>query len=231
VLELVVTKLPHYVLPIYPAIAILLAGSLDARTLSIKRWLTNGTIWWFLIPLISGIAGLIILFIFSRQFGLLVWPAVGAAVVMGLLAWRLYEADGAEHSLLRATVTSLVLSMALVGLVAPALTPVFPSMTLAKLLNESGCSEPLVASSGYHEPSLVFLTGTGLRHTTGEGAAEFLREGGCRFAFVEARQERAFAQRAEALGLRYNRATRVDGINISGGRPITVSVFRPEPNP
>ena len=56
VLELVVTKLPHYVLPIYPAIAILLAGSLDARTLSLKRWLTNGTIWWFLIPLISGIA-------------------------------------------------------------------------------------------------------------------------------------------------------------------------------
>ena len=34
VLELVVTKLPHYVLPLYPAIAILIAGIMDARMLS-----------------------------------------------------------------------------------------------------------------------------------------------------------------------------------------------------
>ena len=29
VFELVVTKLPHYVLPLYPAIAILIAGAID----------------------------------------------------------------------------------------------------------------------------------------------------------------------------------------------------------
>ena len=33
VFELVVTKLPHYVLPLYPAIAILIAGVVDARVL------------------------------------------------------------------------------------------------------------------------------------------------------------------------------------------------------
>ena len=31
VLELVVTKLPHYVLPLYPAIAILIAGVVDSQ--------------------------------------------------------------------------------------------------------------------------------------------------------------------------------------------------------
>jgi hypothetical protein len=31
--------------------------------------------------------------------------------------------------------------------------------------------------------------------------------------------------------VRYNRATRIDGINISGGRQIAVTVFRTEPNP
>jgi len=41
----------------------------------------------------------------------------------------------------------------------------------------------------------------------------------------------SFAQRAEALGVRYNRVFRVDGINISGGRPIAVTVFRTEPTP
>jgi hypothetical protein len=145
---------------------------------------------------------------------------------MGLLAWRLYEADGAEHSLLRATVASLLLSAALFGLVVPALNPVFPSMALAKHLRESGCSEPLVASSGYHEPSLVFLAGTGTRLVDAAGTADVLAGGDCRFAFVEQRQERSFAQRAEAIGLRITSGPRIDAINISTGQWITIAVFR-----
>src|SRR5262249_1755637 len=43
VLELVVTKLPHYVLPLYPAVAILIAGVIDARMLSRKPLLVWGT--------------------------------------------------------------------------------------------------------------------------------------------------------------------------------------------
>src|SRR5262249_49931273 len=70
VLELVVTKLPHYVLPLYPAIAILLAGITDARMLSRNRWFVTGTIWWFLIPVLASIAGLFVLFYIGRQFGL-----------------------------------------------------------------------------------------------------------------------------------------------------------------
>jgi len=75
----------------------------------------------------------------------------------------------------------------------------------------------------------VFLAGTGLKHTDGAGAAQFLKPGGCRFAFVEARQERSFALRAQALGVRYARTARVDGINISGGRRISVTIFRATP--
>ena len=56
VFELVLTKLPHYVLPLYPAIAILTVGALERRTLS-RSWLRRGAAWWFVIPaLISVIA-------------------------------------------------------------------------------------------------------------------------------------------------------------------------------
>ena len=40
--------------------------------------------------------------VIGRQFGLLVWPLIGAAAVMGFLAWQFYEAEGAEQALLRA---------------------------------------------------------------------------------------------------------------------------------
>jgi 4-amino-4-deoxy-L-arabinose transferase-like glycosyltransferase len=226
VFELVVTKLPHYVLPLYPAIAILIAGAIDARALSRKPVLVWGTIWWFVVPMLAGIAGIVALAVVGRQFGLLVWPLYGAAAVMGFLAWRLYEADGPEHALLRAVTAAILSAIAIFALIVPALTPLFPSPTLARILRDSGCAQPEAAAVGYHEPSLVFLAGTATRLTDGADAAEFLRGGDCRFAFVETRQEKNFAQRAEAIGLRYTAGPRIEAINISTGQPITIAVFR-----
>ena len=226
VFELVMTKLPHYVLPLYPAIAILIAGVIDARALSRKPFLEWGTIWWFVVPMVAGVAGVVALAVIGRQFGLLVWPMMGAAAVLGFLAWRLYEADGAEHALLRAVAAAILIAIATFGLIVPSLGQLFPSPLLARILRESGCAQPEAAAVGYQEPSLVFLAGTATRLADAAGAAEFLRGGECRFAFVEAREERSFAQRAEAIGLRYRAGPRIDAINISTGRPITIAVFR-----
>jgi 4-amino-4-deoxy-L-arabinose transferase-like glycosyltransferase len=226
VLELVMTKLPHYVLPLYPAIAILIAGVIDARALSRKPFLVRGTIWWFVVPLAAGVASIGALAVIGRQFGLLAWPLLGAAAVMGFLAWRLYQADGAEHGLLRAVAAAILTAIAVFGVIVPSLGQLFPSATLARILRDSGCPYPQAAAVGYQEPSLVFLAGTATRLTDTLDAAEFLRGGECRFAFIEAREERSFAQRAEALGVRYSAGPRIDAINISNGRPITIAVFR-----
>ena len=226
VLELVMTKLPHYVLPLYPAIAILIAGVIDARALSHKPFLVRGTLWWFVVPVAASVAGIGALAVIGRQFGLLAWPLFVAAAVMGFLAWRLYQADGAEHGLLRAVAAAILTAIAMFGVIVPSLGQLFPSATLVRILRESGCAHPQAAAVGYQEPSLVFLAGTPTRLTDTLGAAEFLRGGECRFAFIEAREERSFAQRAEALGVRYSAGPRIDAINISNGRPITIAVFR-----
>jgi hypothetical protein len=65
----------------------------------------------------------------------------------------------------------------------------------------------------------------------GTGAADFLRGGGCRFAVIESHQERAFVRRADALGLRYAPITRIEGINISGGRLISLAIYQAEDQP
>jgi hypothetical protein len=64
------------------------------------------------------------------------------------------------------------------------------------------------------------------RLTDTSGAADFLREGDCRFAFIETHQESAFAQRAEAIGPRFERGPRVEAFNFSKGQPITIAIFR-----
>ncbi len=227
VFELVMTKLPHYVMPLYPAVAILIAGVVDARALSRRPFLVWGAVWWFVVPIVAGMLGIVALAVIGRQLGLLVWPLIGGAAVMSFLAWRFYETDGAEHSLLRAMVGALLTAVAIFAFILPSLGQLFPSPTLVRIMRDSGCPRPAAAAVGYQEPSLVFLAGTETVLTDVAGAVEFLRGGECRFALIEARQERAFAQRAEAVGLRYHAsAARTDGYNFSNGQPIAITVFR-----
>jgi 4-amino-4-deoxy-L-arabinose transferase-like glycosyltransferase len=227
VFEAVLTKLPHYVLPLYPAIAILTVGALERRVLS-RSWLRSGAAWWFVIPAIMSVVAVIGAVTVTRQPVFLAWPFVAAALIFGLFAWWLFDDNRAERSLLNAVVAAMFLAMAIYGVVMPALTPLFPSAEIARALRNVVCVGPKAAAAGFHEPSLVFMTGTSTLLTDGSGAADFLGQGSCRFALVEARSERAFAQRAEAIGLRYDVATRIDGYNISQGKAISIAIFRSE---
>src|SRR6185369_4461430 len=227
VFEAVMTKLPHYVLPLYPAIAILIAGILEKNGLYRGRWLTRGTIGWFLFPAAIAIGVVVIFIVIGREPGIVAWPFATAAAIFGLFAWWLYEADGSERSLLRAMVAQVFVGFAVYAVTFPSLPQLFPSAMVAEEIRASGCGEAHVASTfAYQEPSLVFQVGTDTRFTDGVGAAEFLRSGDCHFALIDPRSERSFVQRADALGLRYTRVQRVDGYNISIGKPVSLTIFR-----
>jgi 4-amino-4-deoxy-L-arabinose transferase-like glycosyltransferase len=223
--ELVPTKLPHYVLPLYPAVAILIARTMAQDGLSRNRHLVRLNLLWPALTVVLPIAAVIAVVMLRRQLGLLAWPFSAAAMIFGFLAWRFYETDGAERSLLRVAAAAIMLSIAVPGAIVPLLRPLFPSALLAYHVHPN-CERPLFASAGYHEPSVVFLFGTSTRLTDGSGAADFLLGGGCRYAFVEARHERAFVQRAEAIGLRYAPDVRIEGINYSVGRVFSIAVYR-----
>ena len=227
VFELVLTKLPHYVLPLYPAIAILTAAALERNALS-RSWLTRGTAWWFAIPAIGSIIAVVGAVMLMRQPAFAAWPFIAVTLIFGLFAWWLYDSSRAERSLLNAFVAALMLAIAVYGVVLSSLTPLFPSAEVARALRKVTCVGPKAAAAGYIEPSLVFMTGTSTLLTDGSGAAEFLKHGSCRFAIVEQREQRSFAQRAEAIGLRYNVGSRIEGYNFSQGRAISISIFRSE---
>jgi 4-amino-4-deoxy-L-arabinose transferase-like glycosyltransferase len=228
VFEIVITKLPHYVLPLYPAIAILIVGVLERGVLSQQKWLVRGTSWWFTMPLLASSAAIIGAIVLLRQPEFLAWPFAAGALIFGLFAWWLYDDAHAERSLLNGIGAAWFLAVCLYGVIVPSLAPLFPSVQVARALRNVECVGPLAASAGFHEPSLVFMVGTSTVLTNGSGAADFLLQGSCRFALVEWREERAFAQRAEAIGLRYNVGARIDGYNFSQGRPVSIAIFRSE---
>jgi 4-amino-4-deoxy-L-arabinose transferase-like glycosyltransferase len=232
VFEAVITKLPHYVLPLYPAIAILIASIIEPSGLSTNRWLMRGTAGWFAFPAVIAVGVVVIFIVIGHDPGFVAWPFAAAAAIVGLFAWRLYEVDGPERSLLRGMVASVLIAVTVYAVTFPSLPALFPSALVAGALRVGECGSPRVASTGYYqEPSLVFLLGTDTRFTDGAGAAEFLSRGACRFALVDARSERSFVQRADAIGLHYALSQRVDGYNISIGRPVTLNVFRSAATP
>ncbi|MEW6644289.1 MAG: glycosyltransferase family 39 protein [Pseudomonadota bacterium] len=228
VFEIVITKLPHYVLPLYPAIAILIIGALERRVLSRTPWVVRGASWWFVVPVCISVAMIVLSIALTLQPAFLAWPFAAGAMIFGLFAWWLYDDNEAERSLLNALAASWFLGVVVYGVVLPSLSPLFPSVELARALRSVECVGPKAAAAGFHEPSLVFMTSTSTLLTDGSGAADFLGQGSCRFALIESRQERAFAQRAEAIGLRYNVATRIEGYNYSQGRQVSIAVFRSE---
>lgn len=227
VFEAVVTKLPHYVLPLYPAIAILIAGILEKGGLSKTRWMVRGTAGWFVLPAIVSVAVVIVFVTLTRDLGLATWPLAAAAIIFGLFAWWLYEVDGPERALLRGMAASVFLAITVYGVALPLLPTLFPSALIADEARAAGCGQPHVVSTfAYQEPSLVFLLGTETRFTDGARAAEFLRSGACHFALIDPRSERSFVQRADAIGLRYTLSQRIDGFNITIGRPVVLTMFR-----
>jgi 4-amino-4-deoxy-L-arabinose transferase-like glycosyltransferase len=231
VFELAVTKLPHYVLPLYPAIAILIAVMVERNMLSQRRWLLLGLMWWFVIPLITSIV--VLGGAVALGYGSLpaAWPVLAAAIICGYVAWRSYAPDSVERPIVFAAAASMLLSAGIYGLVIPPLGQLFPSAAMASVLRQAGCAHPIAAIAGYEEPSFIFLAGSETVSTDGAGVADFLHLGGCRFGFVDAQQEASFTARAQAIGLHYDHAPAVPAINLGHVGRIAIAVFRTKEAP
>jgi 4-amino-4-deoxy-L-arabinose transferase-like glycosyltransferase len=230
--ELVPTKLPHYVLPLYPAIAILTAIAIERNGVSLRERFAFSIGW--LVPavplllVLTGIGGAI-------WFGIAPGPIylIAAAVVLGLV-WNAGQA-------LLARDPARLLSSALALTVATYVTiwaglfggPLFSPFDLSERLATARqralgaapeCSILNIATTQYREPSLVFLTGTELVMTDGPGAARFLAEGACRIAFVPQRDEAAFRD-AGGDPAHTRLLERVSGINLNGGRKLDIGLY------
>lgn len=226
VFELVPTKLPHYVLPLYPALAILVAIAAERQSLAVTGRLPRlamGLLPFLVVALAAVSAGAI--WVLDSAIPFVALPVFGLAALCAVVAWRFVFAGRFGTAVMMSVLASVLVSIAAYGWSVPLLRAVALSPRLAEAARAMDCPVEGVATSGYREPSLVFLTRTDLEMTDGAGAARFLREGPCRVAFVEGRQEAAFLA-AMGADLQPRLLSRVQGLNLNGGRRLDIGVYR-----
>ncbi len=239
VFELLPTKLPHYTLPCYPALALAIGAYLNARLQgepdATPRW--------------TGYANLVLWLIFAFALGAIYTAApnyysgaAGAGMIDILLTMAVIAAASALAVVTISQTWRLFLPAAAV-LAAFAYAGLFErtfaatqdlhvSPRVAELARERGGWTPgtPIVSAGYHEPSLVFLTETAIELAPdGKAAARYLADHPEGVALIEEKELDAFLREAAAIGLKPERKWTLSGFNYSRGKRVAISIYRVRP--
>ncbi|HEV2547403.1 MAG TPA: glycosyltransferase family 39 protein [Stellaceae bacterium] len=233
-LELIPTKLPNYVLPLYPALALLAGRALLAIGGAIVgRWRAVHALM-LAIWLIVAVALAAALAILPLSFGRLAGGAgiVAAAVLLVFgtrLAWAAWRHPGAGLAARLALLALLVFAPAF-GLVVPSLDPLWLSRGAAGLVArlQPPAAAP-VAVVGYAEPSLVFMLGTRTRNLPPEAAASYLTTTPGAAALVSDRDDAAFRRALATRGWEARLVDHVAGIDTAHGKRMVLSLYQGAP--
>jgi 4-amino-4-deoxy-L-arabinose transferase-like glycosyltransferase len=228
--ELVPTKLPHYVLPLYPALCLLVAHAIisseagEAGEFSSKL-VKTGYVSCQLVIVMLGLVALAIPWISSRHFvPVALIPAIGAIAAAAFSTWKFFKRRYVHATAVAIAATALIL--------APSLQWVLPntgwlwlSTNVANAAKQRAGGNVTLCSSGYYEPSLVFLLGTRTLLTSPVGAAVFLRKNPEALALIAAGEDNDFNREARNQGVRVRIAGAFHGFNYSKGRIMLLRLY------
>ena len=212
VFEIVHTKLPHYTLPLYPALFLLAARLAD---LPVARW------WRAITLALTLTAGLLLAAALTAAPFLLHgawWAGVPAALAILIITGL--AASGRQNPAL------LIMPLAMVALFEIEL-PGLPALAISPRLNTALASHNLsglpFAVSGYDEPSLMFLAGTNEQwFRTGNQIGDWLAHTPHGVALVENRNAAAFLK----TDPRAIKIDKVDGFDYSNGKQVSIGIYR-----
>nr|WP_047576222.1 glycosyltransferase family 39 protein [Methylobacterium sp. ZNC0032] len=227
VFEAVPTKLPHYVLPLYPAItALLLLAVLNGGIDRYRRGAVLTACLVVIVPLALMGAILFGNWTLDRAVPWLALPFFALVLLIGISVIAAFRRLDFEGALWRCVAASLLLTIAVYPFAIESLRSLKLSPRLAEAARSVGCADPAVLTLGYREPSLVFLTGTKLAMAaSGSDAAAFLNQPGCRVAFVERRFADDFKGALASQSVKPRLVTTINGFNLNGGRRLEIAVF------
>ncbi len=234
--EITQTKLPHYVIPAYPALAIAVAWAMslgNAFPGGEMRW---WQVWLFRLTLFGHVAvtfglaalaigGPIYLGAGVNPFGFIAALAVLAA------GYFTFPRERSLPMMRRASYGLAAVAMAY-ALLFTTVVPSFERMWMTPRLHEAfvthrPCDDTVLAVAEFHEPSLVFMAGIATRRTNVAGVADHLLAApDCAVGFVADRQADALRAIVTDAGRSIEMLAEVPGLNYSNGRELTMQLYR-----
>jgi len=231
VFELTVTKLPHYTLPLYPAVGLLTAAALLAPYTPVSGWRTlPGPL--LALGLAAGLgAALFVIASLARERGPQHVDGLAAGFTLGMtaVAVRLFARDARLAAALCMAVASFSVSAYLLQWFLPSLDRLTVSPRLTAALSGKTGPEgtgPAILL-GYHEPSIVFLLGTDtvLATNTGQAFDRFAADPDASLV-VGADHLDEIGNLAAGRNMRLEIGPVVQGLNYSKGDPVALTILR-----
>lgn len=222
------TKLPHYTLPLYPALALLAAMALrTAPGAASPRWVRGlGII--LLAGICVGVGAAFILLPLRFSDASPGPTAYGAALLIVALSGLAAHANW-RHQLIRmagiTAFTSWFACTMLLTTTLPGLDRLALSQKLAQALG--GYPAEAIFLLGYEEPSAVFLLGTQISFAP--DAVTLITDLGPTdpaIAIVAFPEAPAVERAAKDAGLHLTRVANIDGFNYSIGTPTNLVIYR-----
>ena len=235
VFELVPTKLPHYIMPLYPALAMLTAhvavtACQKADRSAISRrlsWVAAGLTALVGVALAAAITAVPKLV--ENRFDPL---AIGISLAMlttVAAAVRSHLRGNGVKALTAGILGTIILFSVTLQFILPQMDRLWLSRSVAQILQEAGVRDGAdVASVEYQEPSLVFLVGKDILFTSPAGAAAHLASHPAGFAVVAGKAKDAFLKAASESGIRLRPVNTVSGFHYSKGRRVELDIYARE---
>ncbi len=238
VTELIPTKLPHYVLPAYPALLLMMAWAVDTGIAAQpyrgrwQIWLERLTLFGLVVATLGIMgAGLVLPYVMTGSFSFPGIVVFFTALAAGVFASGLILNHNLKGALQAAATFAIITLGLLTWGVIPALTPMWLSPAVADAFKAAKqCDNSVLASASYSEPSLVFLAGTKTLLTDGPGAAQHLTsDPACAISAVDEREHDAFIKSLPQGEKSVAAVATVSGINYSKGRKTTITLYKAVP--
>lgn len=228
--ELVPTKLPHYVLPAYPALAALCAVSIKAWMPDAKTGLRTAQYISLALFVMVGLALAGFVAVAPQRLGSdspwWLYVCAGAAIAAVLSVLRPALSCRPGIALARAGVAAILVYGIAGFITAPRLTDLWLSQRMAAAVERyARPNDPPVVTAGYAEPSIQFLLGTETALDNGADAARTAaRSGG--LALVSDDQRGSFLAGLATGGARADALEDISGLNYSRGRKMRITLYR-----
>ena len=212
VFEAVPTKLPHYTLPLLPAICLL--GACWLTTAPRPGWFSR------ILPLLA--ASVLFTLATAIPVVLRISPWLAAAPVASLaLVAVLAARSGTPRRMAWSLAAVTLVYGSMIGIELPRATPLWIAPRLSVLRPEGR-----FGAVGFSEPSLMFSAGTEtLFIATGWDGATALAAGAVASVAISDRDQAAFDAQAQRIGLMPRKIGQVSGYNYSRGRRVVLTLF------